>query len=48
MTRGIITTRHVLLHPITLISCFGLLRYMHMVAMSLNRTPHCFLDYLRL
>jgi len=48
MTRGIITTRHILLHPVMLISSFGFMRYLHMVAMSLSFTHHCFLDYLRL
>lgn len=47
MTQGLITTRHVLLHPITLICGFGLLQYLHMVVMSLERTPHCFIDYLQ-
>lgn len=47
MTRGLITTRHVLLHPVTLIAGFGLLRYLRMVFMSLDRSQHCFIDFLR-
>jgi hypothetical protein len=47
MTRGIITSRHILLHPFVLIGSFGLVQYLKMLCLSLDRKQHCFLDYLR-
>lgn len=46
MIRGLITTRHVLFHPITLIGIFGLLNYFHIIHDCFDSRIHCFAEYL--
>ena len=47
MTLGFITFRHILAHPLVLIGTFGFLSYLHMIALSLDRKPHGFVEYLK-
>ncbi len=48
MLKGFITTRHVILHPITLISAWGFRKYIKMVFKCLDHSSHCFTDFLML
>lgn len=44
MVQGIITTKHILTHPITLIVAVGLIGYLSMLKRCLDGRPHCFID----
>ena len=46
MLMGFITTRHVIFHPITLISAWGVRRYIKMLVKCMDHTKHCFTDFL--
>jgi len=45
MIRGVITTKHILLHPITLISAWGIKGYMKMLIKCMDHSSHCFTDF---
>ena len=45
MMRGFIQTRHVLLHPITLISAWGVKRYLRILVKCFDHSNHCFTDF---
>lgn len=47
MIRGTITARHIILHPVTLIGAFGILRYLRMLVNCMSSSPHCFTDFIR-
>jgi len=46
MIKGTITARHIIFHPVTLISCFGLAGYFRLLAGCLDSANHCFMDFL--
>ncbi len=45
MLKGFIKTRHILLHPITLISAWGVKKYIKMIFKCLDHSKHCFTDF---
>lgn len=45
MMRGIITTRHILFHPVTLISAWGFRSYIKMLVKCMDHSKHCFADF---
>jgi hypothetical protein len=45
MLKGFIRTRHVFLHPITLISAWGVKGYLKMIIKCLDHSKHCFTDF---
>ncbi len=46
MIGGIITARHILLHPFTIISIFGVAGYVRLIGKCMDGKPHCFADFL--
>lgn len=46
MVRGIITAKHIILHPITIISNWGIKVYIRMLASCLSSGNHCFTDFI--
>lgn len=46
--KGFITTRHILLHPITLISSWGVKNYLKMLLKCLDNSSHLFTDFFML
>ncbi len=48
MMRGVITTRHILFHPITLISSWGFKGYIRMLAKCLDNSSHYFAEFFML
>ncbi len=47
MVRGVITTRHIILHPVTIIGTWGFWRYLRMLAACITSKSHCFTDFIR-
>ncbi len=45
MLRGVITTKHVLSHPVTLIRQFGLYKYIRLIYKCFESKRHCFADF---
>ena len=45
MVHGFIKTRHILLHPIVLISAWGIGGYVKMLLACLDHSKHCFTDF---
>ena len=45
MIKGVITARHIIMHPVTLISAWGLKGYIRMLIKCLDRSNHCFTDF---
>jgi len=48
MLRGFITTKHIILHPITLISAWGIRGYVKMLFGCMDDAKHCFTDFMML
>lgn len=48
MIKGFIKTRHILLHPITLIHAWGVKKYIKMIFKCLDNHSHCFTDFFML
>ena len=48
MIKGFITTRHIFLHPITLISTWGLRGYLKMILKCMDNSSHYFSDFFML
>ena len=46
MIRGSITTKDILLHPITVISLFGLCSYVKLILKCFSTQTHCFIEIL--
>jgi hypothetical protein len=46
MMLGIITTKHILFHPVTLIAQLGLFGYLRLLTRCMDGSPHCFTDFL--
>ncbi|MFA5811481.1 MAG: hypothetical protein WC956_04025 [bacterium] len=46
MVHGLITTKHIILHPVTIISTWGFRAYLRMLASCFTSTPRCFTDFL--
>lgn len=44
MVHGVITAKHILAHPITLVTAIGLAGYLNVLLKCLDRKPHCFLE----
>lgn len=44
MILGTITARHVILHPITMISMLGFFGFVRMLAKCVDSRPSCFMD----
>ena len=45
MMLGIVTTKHILLHPLMLISQMGVWGYMRLLGKCMDHSPHCFIDF---
>jgi hypothetical protein len=45
MMMGVITTRHVILHPVTLIQAWGFKGYLRLIMRCLDQSHHCFTDF---
>lgn len=45
MIRGIITARHIIAHPIVLISVFGVIGYLRLLTRCVDAAHHCFMDF---
>lgn len=45
MVAGIITTRHIITHPVILIGMFGFLGYVRVLLKSLESKPYRFIDF---
>lgn len=48
MMKGVITTRHILFHPITLISNWGIRGYLNMLLKCMDNSSHYFSDFFML
>jgi hypothetical protein len=48
MLKGFIKTRHLLLHPITMIHTWGIRKYFKMLIKCLDHSSHCFTDFFML
>ncbi len=46
MIKGTITARHIVLHPLTLISCLGFFGYFKLLVKCADSSKHCFTDFL--
>lgn len=46
MIRGSITTKDILLHPVTVISLFGLISYAKLLIKCFSYHSHCFIEIL--
>ena len=46
MIKGLIKTRHILLHPLTLIGALGLMSYLRLLAKSVSTKSRFFTDIL--
>ena len=48
MLVGVIKTRDILRHPISVLSIQGVRGFFRLILRSFGRTPHCFLDFLEI
>lgn len=46
MVMGVITTKHIILHPVTFICAFGFIRYLYFLRKSLDLKRHHFINLL--
>jgi len=44
MVRGIITTKHILAHPLAMIGAVGLIGYLNILVKCLDNKPHTFVE----
>lgn len=45
MIRGIITTKHIVFHPITLINALGFFGYLRLLVKCFCSKSYCFMDF---
>lgn len=44
MVRGVITTKDLMLHPVSTIEAFGFRKYLYLLVNCITRKPMCLID----